>query len=210
MCMRRAKWIRAILSAAVLLPFSVTSATYIEKHSLSVTLDNGEMLDGQIYGRISPGGRWVLHVNPASGSGQNALTDAQVEVLIADLFSQIETKHAARLDSIRFDTAVAPTFQQTVIARLRDAPISDSVEVDQKSKEISAALQRIISDSVLVRRICTKATLVHRRCAASAVSINPVAFDLGHPGNPWAQVKSQPLAGLKPASLVFFIALEPG
>jgi hypothetical protein len=192
---------RAALLSAVL-PLGAAGSAYKERYLLPVSVDGGQLIDAQVYGRISPGDRWVLRIDASSFQLQD-------EEVIEELLNRVLKDHEARLDSIRFETRSSPSFQQEVIARLKESNLSDSLVVRQQSRAVTAELASIIRQSALVKMICSKVSAIHARCPSAAVAMNPVAFKTEHLGQTWGQVKSQQDVGIQPESLAFFIELQP-
>ncbi|MEG2578424.1 MAG: hypothetical protein RSA54_11920 [Glutamicibacter sp.] len=215
--MYRTRFAYVVAFIAALVPLLAAGSAYQEKYLLSYALHDGSLIDGQVYGRISPGNRWVLHVNTAEdavratnidGRSRN-LSNQQAGELVEGLLLEIKLKHAAKLDSIRFDASTSTAFQEDIVAKLRQAPVPGSLKVQAKSKEITALLESIIRESDLATAICSKVGIVDARCSAADIGVNPVAFELQYQGHSWGEMKSQPLAGLQLDSLSFFVTLQP-
>jgi hypothetical protein len=160
----------------------------------------------------------VLHINTAPDGGNEASAsigsgvttlEPQDEEVVEGLLNKVLGDHGARLDSIRIETSGSNSFQREVIEKLKDSSLSDALEVRQKSREVTVVVGAVISDSDLVKMICSKVRIVHARCTSGGVTMNPVAFKAEYLGQTWGQVKSQRDAGIKPESLAFFIELQP-
>lgn len=199
--MKKTALVRAALLSAVL-PLGAAGSAYKERYVLPVSVDGGQLIDSQVYGRISPGDRWVLRIDASSFHSQD-------KEVIEELLNRVLEDHEARLDSIRFETSSSPSFQQEVIARLKGSNLSNSLVVRQQSKAVTAELTSIISQSALVNMICSKVSVIHVRCRIGGVAMNPVAFEKEYLGQTWGQVKSRQDVGIQPESLAFFIELKP-
>lgn len=190
----------ALLSAV--LPLGAAGSVYKERYLLPVSVDGGQLIDSQDYGRISPGDRWVLRIDASSFRLEH-------EDAIEALLNRVLEDHEAKLDSIRFETSSSTSFQQEIIGKLKESNLSDSLVVRQQSRAVTAELTSIINQSALVKMICSKVGVIHARCPSAAVAMNPVAFKTEYLGQTWGQVKSQQDVGIKPESLAFFIELQP-
>jgi len=199
--MKKTTLARAALLSAVL-PLGASGSAYKERYLLPVSVDGGQLIDSQVYGRISPGDRWLLRIDASSFHSQD-------EEVIVELLNRVLEDHEARLDSIRFETSSSPSFQQEVIAKLKGSKLSDSLVVREQSRAVTAELTSIISQGALVKMICSKVSMIHASCSRGGVALNPVAFRTDYLGQTWGQVKSQQDVGIKPESLAFFIELQP-
>lgn len=181
-----------------------------------INLGEGITVNNLPYGKVSPGGRWMLDIGAKKGMvvmtdtqlPVATLTQEQVVVLVGKAFDVIDRLHDGKVDVINVQGVVISSHSDYIANELRSSSISDNLVVENKSKEVTRILAAALMRSELVGKICLEAVRIGRKCSESAVRVNLVAFDAQYLGRKWWEVRGVRNSGLKSEALDFSIALE--